>query len=358
MIQNCTVGQGRGSPNKQFVFLCGNYTYKGPYPSNSEKPENIQNRTKYLKEWNATDILFPIDIVKDHRGSRWIVYDNLMKDLKLEEVLHRESFSNYEYYKIGSGGLPDLLEFVKRDKKYFFENYDTFGLILSYVYLYILGSGDAGLYNVLIDDHKHKMYIIDYDESRSVGNKNSQECMFYFTRAPSKDIQWFENTGYHYYNIANHLDQLKQHYPELNENFDKTIQLLDYWYNDWYRRFGSTFSIPSFGKQEIEDVTTEGEVGAEGEVRTEGEVRAEGEVRTEGNYGHMYAAHRNAKIYSGYDFGVAKSALQKYIRRGIVDKALMVATEMYRILEVLDRDGSKANALFTNLRTCRNTARF
>lgn len=38
--------------------------------------------------------------------------------------------------------------------------------------------------------------------------------------------------------------------------------------------------------------------------------------------------------YSGVEFDVAKSALQKYIRRGITEKALLVAVEIYRLKEV------------------------
>ena len=38
--------------------------------------------------------------------------------------------------------------------------------------------------------------------------------------------------------------------------------------------------------------------------------------------------------YSGLEFDVAKSALQKYIRRGVLDKALLTAVEIYRLSEV------------------------
>ena len=38
--------------------------------------------------------------------------------------------------------------------------------------------------------------------------------------------------------------------------------------------------------------------------------------------------------YSGLEFDVAKSALQKYIRRGVLDKALLTAVEIYRLSEI------------------------
>ena len=41
-----------------------------------------------------------------------------------------------------------------------------------------------------------------------------------------------------------------------------------------------------------------------------------------------------SKTYSGIDFDIAKSALQKYTRRGIVNKAVLIAVELYRLKEV------------------------
>ena len=41
-----------------------------------------------------------------------------------------------------------------------------------------------------------------------------------------------------------------------------------------------------------------------------------------------------SKTFSNIDFDIAKSALQKYIRRGIVDKAVLAAVELYRLGEV------------------------
>lgn len=321
MLRNCIAGQGRTSNGKQFVFLCGDYTYKGPYDRNSKKSDNVRRRSDVLKQWGATSVIYPIDFVQDRNGTTWIVYDNLMKDMRLETTYHQESFSQYQYYKIAvDSGLPDLLQFIKMYKRYFFENYDTYDLVLSFVYLYILGSGDAGLYNVIIDNDKHQIWIIDYDEDRSAANKNSSESMFYFTKPPSKDIEWFQHTGHHYKRIADHLYGIRETYPEYTAKMDNAIWLLDTWYQDWEQRY-SSFAP----KQPIRQQSESAE-----------------------NFGQMYAAHRNAKTYSGFDFGVAKSALQKYIRRGITDKALMVATEMYRIWEVEVLDGIKARSLLTN----------
>jgi hypothetical protein len=47
----------------------------------------------------------------------------------------------------------------------------------------------------------------------------------------------------------------------------------------------------------------------------------------------MHTANINI-TYSGLEFDVAKSALQKYVRRGIVDKALLATVEIYRLKEV------------------------
>lgn len=40
------------------------------------------------------------------------------------------------------------------------------------------------------------------------------------------------------------------------------------------------------------------------------------------------------KTFSGIDFDVAKSALQKYIRRNMPEKAILAAIELYRLGEI------------------------
>jgi hypothetical protein len=59
---------------------------------------------------------------------------------------------------------------------------------------------------------------------------------------------------------------------------------------------------------------------------------------------HWKGLRGPSKTYHGHALDVMKSALQKYVRRGVVDKALMCAFELYRFIEI-----PEAKAAITNL---------
>lgn len=56
------------------------------------------------------------------------------------------------------------------------------------------------------------------------------------------------------------------------------------------------------------------------------------------DFGHMRVKHRGAKTYTGLDFDVAKSALQKYIRRGNWDKVALIIADIERVSMLDDTD--------------------
>ena len=118
------------------------------------------------------------------------------------------SYKSYTYDYAISGGLPKLSNFIDEDRSYFYENYDTYKLLLTYVYLFILGAGDVGLWNTLIDDNKHKIYVIDYEENRKVKELDDLTCMFYFSKDVAIKYQWFENVGKHYLEIIEDIKVL------------------------------------------------------------------------------------------------------------------------------------------------------
>lgn len=347
LIQKCPVGQQRTSKGKQFVFICGDYVYKGPFnlSDSNGKFQNLKERSDFMKKWGAKDILLPTSFIENNRREGWVVYKNLSKDMPTVTEIHQESFSNYSYPIVTKkSNIPKLLDFIKENQDYFFSNYDTYNLVLSYVYLFLFNTGDAGLYNVLIDDSKHQMYIIDYDETRKDVDIESLNELFYLTKSPAKEIRWFENTGIHYAKIYEKISEIRSDYPPgAFAKFDQTLFLLEKYYNLWNEKYGKSFSQKI--NQKSNQINQAHKIHKISQVSQIGEIS---EIRG-GEIGKMVAAYRNSKTFSGYDFGVAKSALQKYIRRGTTGKALMVATEMYRMSELFHTSQSTvAKTNFTN----------
>lgn len=62
------------------------------------------------------------------------------------------------------------------------------------------------------------------------------------------------------------------------------------------------------------------------------------------NDNKMSSKYRNEKTWNGYDLDIMKSALQKYIRRGVLDKALYVAGE----LDLFKEDKDRGEVIRTN----------
>ncbi|MGZ5501323.1 MAG: hypothetical protein ACXWEW_09270, partial [Nitrososphaeraceae archaeon] len=217
MLQDCIVGQQRTAKGKKFVFLCGDYVYKGPF--SDAKYQNIQERSELLKQWNVENVLYPLHYRQNPQtGQKWVIYENLNRNFNLKTIQHSESFSFYRYRIISEGGLPKLSDFIKQNKQYFYQQYDTYSLVLSYVYLFILNTGDVGLSNTLIDDERAKIYIIDYDENRGLKLKEDLPEVFYFSKPPSAKIEWFQHTGMHYKTIIDDVNKIRNTAINLNIN--------------------------------------------------------------------------------------------------------------------------------------------
>ncbi len=65
------------------------------------------------------------------------------------------------------------------------------------------------------------------------------------------------------------------------------------------------------------------------------------------NCGLACTTYRSVRTVSGYPFDVAKSALQKFIRRGDFDRAMIMAVECFSFRLIHDAGGG-GGASYTN----------
>jgi hypothetical protein len=150
------------------------------------------------------------------------------------------------------------------------------------------------MFNILVDGINRKIYIIDYDENRST---IWEDGCFYFSKNPGKKYNWYNLVKTHYFKVAERLKVLLD--TEYNEKVKLAISLLE--------KHGTTDSVES---KKIEEVKS---------------------LRGQMKWGGMF---RGTTTVSGFPLDEVKSGLQKYVRRGIIFKALLCGVEMYRLGEM------------------------
>lgn len=285
-LTNNIICQKRTSKYKQFVIIKSNLIIKGPY--SKEKLELLLNRSLILKSWNAPFLLHPnSDIINSNNG-HFITFPNLAVEYPIESILHTESFSNYKYKVLIRNTLLKLGDEILK--------YDWIGQYLpdiayTLILLYILGIGDVGLYNILIDINKKHVYIIDFEENRS-NDKDINDEFFMFSKRPAKakaDL-WLKYVKPNYQYIIGKLNALILPNNKFNEYINNVINHL--------KKFCISTDLLNIGKMIFK-----------------------------GMFG-------GSTTFSGYSIDIVKSGLQKYIRRNIVLKALYCGFELYRMIEI------------------------
>lgn len=298
-LQESVVCQRRTGARKQFVFIQGDRVYKGPYTQ--DKINRIKSVSSKLQEWNAPFVVHPYPETFSSQQGLFISYPNLSKDYPQQCEQHTEFFSGIKYNVLIRSGLVKLGDVIL--------SLDWIGpyiphLVLSLSYMFVLEVGDTGLFNILVDTEKKIPYIIDYDDRRSTVREDE---FFYFSRRQAKDKErfWLDHALPYYSTIANQIEALLPREPQLTERIRITVNLL--------RRYSP--------QPNIDELTVQMSQVA---ISTPSNI---GKMKYKGPFG-------GSTTYSGYEIDIMKSALQKYIRRNIPDKALMAAFELYRMAEL------------------------
>lgn len=297
VLNSVIVAQKRTGKHKKFVFLLSDVVAKGPY--SKDQFEKILTRSTLLQNWNSNYIVHPSGYFE--ADGYYLYFPNFLQGYVLESEPHKETFSSYSYNILKNSPTISLKDALIKDKSLW---KSTPQLIYDLCLLHLLGVGDCGHRNIQVDVVKQKIYVIDFDEDLGEGNYRDDE-EFYFSRPSAKALKWIKHTGKHYRNVANKLELLRE--------------------NEYVVKFGLLPGLERIlillRKYSVEEV-----------------------IHPQNSLGQMVWKGLNAsKTYSGVDFDVAKSALQKWIRRGEVEKALMIATEMFRFSEIEGADAAVTN---------------
>jgi len=303
--------QKRTARYKKFVVMSGNYIYKGPYIKS--QLDAIFYRSRKLIEWNAKFIVHPADMIYDDINvnsyfyGSYIIFDNLAKNYPISFNPWKESFSNISYNVLKRVNLVKLGDVIL--KVNYIRNLIPY-ISLSMIYLYILGVGDVGLSNILIDQLTGNIYIIDYEEN--VTSLRTSE-LFYFSKDPSKAKTklWLEYVRPYYSWL---IDELS-----INSND-----------NNYKSKFIHAISlIRKYSEISPETIQTKNI-----QYPDQNTIQISSNIGTS-NIGFMrYTNQYVCSTYSGYTSDIVKSALQKYIRRSIIDKAIISGFELYRMAEL------------------------
>ena len=290
LIHNGILGQPRTSARKQFVILQSDKfpsteVWKGPY--SKDKVNLLHERYDKLKTWNSDHIVYPLRYESIEK-SVYIVYPNLLNDsIDIKSTIeHTESFSKLTYRVINRTGLIKMKDALElKNSQWIYNQIES--LLKTLICCNALNIGDMNLSNILCDINKQKIYVIDIDESR--GKEGTGE-FFYFSRSPKKSVAdvWLKYQRPLY-------GTLKQFVEQLTLDETKKSNIL---------------------KSLIDETTL-----IKATVNNLGQMK----------FGGLFAG---SMTYSGLTLDVSKSALQKYIRRGMVEKALMAGFELYRMVEV------------------------
>jgi len=292
LLQYSIVCQRRTAAYKQFVILGKDRVFKGPYTR--EKIDRIFYLSDTLRKWKTPYVVHPYPDLYSSEEGIFISYPNLAEGLPVEFEPHIESFTGLEYRVLVRSGLVKLGDIILDQPNWLLQHLPW--LTLALCQLYILEVGDVGLFNILVHTERKTVYIVDYDEQK--GSDRNDE-FFYMTKRPAKEKAelWLQHTLQYYPFIALELEKIIDTHPNLESRVNLAIQMLNC--------FTGRIELP-------------------------------GKMKYQGIF--------NSTTFSGYTTDIMKSALQKYIRRGSLSKALISGFELYRLGEL-----PQARAIQTNL---------
>jgi len=303
-LQNYLCGQKRTGRQKCFTVLQGNKVYKGPFSEN--KLNRLKWRTQWFKYWKTPLILYPEEYLTIQDG-QFVQYLNLVVNPAPETDWNQESFSDFKYRIIKRSDVVKLADVLQED---WIRPFD-YQLLLALVQLWILQGGDVGIHNILARKSTQEVFLIDWEETRT---KEIGGPEFYFTKPAGKKHQWLDKVGLHYTKVSQDLQTMLLDSQNLSfkDRIEQAIELL---------------------KQHTPAGTSRMDLG---QLFIQGMMPRQDHNSEENPRGQMiWKGLRNGSFtYSGLALDVAKSAVQKYIRRGIMDKALMSAFELWRMVEV------------------------
>ena len=321
LLTNNVVCQQRTTRAKQYVIMSFNENnpeiVKGPYKK--EKLDRLMNNSDWLESWRAPLVVLPNGGEVTFDDQLFTGFPNLNRGRPIACSTFGDKTTEVEYERLDRTNLVKLGDSIGESwMTDFFPD-----IVLSLSYLYILGVGDTGMANILADLEEKQIYVIDFEERR--GSWREDE-LFYFTGRPAKKkADLFLPHVLPYYNyIADLLEELNVD-ESMEERRESAVRML--------REYGRGDEIFTPRPPLTWNLTRE-EIDAGVDEILDAGIEEEEEEDLSGTGYMEERGVWNAITYSGFPIDEMKSAIQKYIRRGITDKALMATFEMYRMSEI------------------------
>lgn len=327
-LKNLLVGQKRTAINKPFVLLDQEegLVFKGPYSEN--RYNNIIERTEIFKKWKTPLVVLPEFVFEapvkkgDKKMDKYVAFPNLMKDLKLSGEEYTEKSGKYTYKVVKRTTVMRLKDALD-EKKYKLSMAEATELIFALCQCYILSVHDMNLGNMLVDINKKKIYIIDFDDT--ISKVREDDPVFYLCKI-GKEYKWYETYGCQYEIIAERLEkEIKGLITDksLKIRYEKCISLL--------KKYHKSKKV-CLGVGGVDFKAMKTALSPKKDLGDNNEGK------------RVYSGPFNSKGITGHKKDILISAIQKYIRRAEVEKALIAGFDLYNFKHI---EGGKG--IFTNL---------
>jgi len=264
------------------------YVYKGPFLDDPSRPDPTYWRTSVLREWGVNHIVLPDRIIKfaDQPDSKAYRFPNILKSFPDQTEQKFSKIYQLEFRIVSRDLLSKAGPVIQQDQY-------TPELLLDYLKLYILGTGDMGFFNTLI--YQDQVYVIDYDKN---SDKYDDRPFFFFSRPMAAKYQ---------------ADPFRKIYPIMIE---KVKQL--------------NLSVVPAEQKEIVVKKRDWTLCQLKKWALTPESPKSLVVTKLPDDQMVWKGPFNSITSHGYSVSLIKSALQKNIRRGYTEQALKCAFELLR----------------------------
>lgn len=371
-LTNLIAGQRRTGRSKQFVFLDGQIVWKGPYTPH--RLNNIIFRSQVFKTWQTPHVVTALDSVSCPDGV-FVRFNNLQQGYPVRSEPYTEKDGKYNYRILIRS---ELVKFKDAYEDWIFQNSQLIeNIILALSHCHLLSVGDMHFSNMLVNKLTGQVYIIDLDDTLG---EDREDAEFYFSMPSGKKYRWLDKVRFVYSNVANRLEVMRsdstilQH--NLSQRLERIIRLL--------RQHGSvptassyilplptptlppsngfvlplppSYPTPSYSSiNEIQNIvstfpdatglpifpspsfsSSPSRLALLPFTITE-QMKQEDKIRyppPKINLMEWHGQYGGTKTYSGISLDVIVSCIQKYVRRGLFEKAILSCIELYRLIEV------------------------
>ena len=353
-LQHYPTGQKRTGKNKKYTFLHNDKVIKGPYKL--DKIIRIIDVSNSLKRWTKPEypdmLVHPcvdeqnrVIIYQDEDKNYYITFDNVAKEYIQNSEVITESFTGIQHQVIKRNGVEKFNDVFEQVGAWL--NDQIKYIVLYSCLMYVLGVGDTGLHNILIDQNKQKLYIIDYEDHRqNIGEGD----FFYFTKNPRKSIKerWLQNCNMTW--VINELKSFNNNDINIiiaayedKRGFYPFSSLVINGINDTNEnkyiisKYNDSNNSNNSNNSNSKDNNSKDNKDNNSKVKDSNKIKIKISAKpVNSSIGKMINKGMNggSLTFSGLDVGAVRSGVQKYIRRNETVKAIMCGVEMYRMIEV------------------------